>query len=56
MSNLRGNLIRYGIFAGGIGFIIAVLGFAFAYFTVSIPDANAFVNSQSTIIHHLHIE
>jgi len=52
MSNLRGNLIRYGIFAGGIGFIIAVLGFAFAYFTVSIPDANAFVNSQSTIIQY----
>ena len=52
MNNLRGNLIRYGIFAGGIGFILAVLGFAFAYFTVSIPDANSFVNSQSTIIQY----
>ena len=52
MVNLRGNLIRYGIFAGGIGFILAVLGFAFAYFTVSIPDANSFVNSQSTIIQY----
>jgi membrane peptidoglycan carboxypeptidase len=52
MANLRGNLIRYGIFASGIGFILAVLGFAFAYFTVSIPDANSFVNSQSTIIQY----
>ena len=52
MVNLRGNLIRYGIFATGIGFILAVLGFAFAYFTVSIPDTNSFVNSQSTIIQY----
>jgi membrane peptidoglycan carboxypeptidase len=52
MVGLRGNLIRYGIFATGIGFILAVLGFAFAYFTVSIPDANSFVNSQSTIIQY----
>ena len=52
MVNLRGNLFRYGIFATGIGFILAVLGFAYAYFTVSIPDANSFVNSQSTIIQY----
>ncbi len=52
MANLRGNLFRYGIFATGIGFILAVLGFAYAYFTVSIPDANSFVNSQSTIIQY----
>jgi len=52
MANLRGNLFRYGIFASGIGFILAVLGFAYAYFTVSIPDANSFVNSQSTIIQY----
>ncbi len=52
MNNLRGNLIRYGIFATGIGFIVAVLGFAYAYFTVSIPDPNSFVNSQSTIIQY----
>jgi len=52
MNNLRRNLIRFGIFASGIGFIVAVLGFAYAYFTVSIPDANAFVNSQSTIIQY----
>jgi membrane peptidoglycan carboxypeptidase len=52
MVNLRGNLIRYGIFATGIGFILAVLGFAFAYFTVSIPDTNSFVNSQSTIVQY----
>jgi len=52
MNNLRRNLIRFGIFAGGIGFIVAVLGFAYAYFTVNIPDPNAFVNSQSTIIQY----
>ena len=52
MNNLRGNLFRFGIFATGIGFILAVLGFAFAYFTVSIPDPNSFVNSQSTIIQY----
>ncbi|MTA24587.1 MAG: penicillin-binding protein, partial [Actinobacteria bacterium] len=52
MNNLRGKLFRFGIFAGGIGFIVAVLGFAYAYFTVNIPDPNAFVNSQSTIIQY----
>jgi membrane peptidoglycan carboxypeptidase len=35
---------------GGLGFITLSVGFAFAYFTVKIPDANAFVNSQTTII------
>jgi membrane peptidoglycan carboxypeptidase len=52
MRNLRKNLFRFSIFAGGIGFIVAVLGFAYAYFTVSIPDPNSFVNSQSTIIQY----
>ena len=52
MNNLRRKLIRFGIFASGIGFIVAVLGFAYAYFTVNIPDPNAFVNSQSTIIQY----
>ena len=46
------KLIRYGIFLAGTGFILAVLGFAYAYFTVKVPDPNAFVNSQSTIIQY----
>ena len=52
MLSLRGNLIRYGIFLSGIGFILAVIAFAIAYFTVNIPDANSFVNSQSTIVQY----
>jgi len=52
MNALRGKLFKIGVFTAGIGFIVAVLGFAFAYFTVSIPDPNAFVNSQSTIIQY----
>jgi len=52
MNALRRKLFRIGVFTFGIGFIFAVLGFAYAYFTVSIPDANAFVNSQSTIVQY----
>jgi membrane peptidoglycan carboxypeptidase len=52
MNALRRKLFRIGVFTIGIGFIFAVLGFAYAYFTVSIPDANAFVNSQSTIVQY----
>ena len=49
---MRKLLIRATIFVGGFGFIAGTTLFAFAYFTVSIPDANAFVNSQSTIIQY----
>ena len=56
---LKGNLytvrklvIRAAIFLAGFGFIAGATLFAFAYFTVSVPDANAFVNSQSTIIQY----
>ena len=49
---MRKLLIRAAIFVGGFGFIAGTTLFAFAYFTVSIPDANAFVNSQSTIIQY----
>jgi membrane peptidoglycan carboxypeptidase len=45
-------VIRAGIFLAGFGFIAGATLFAFAYFTVSVPDANAFVNSQSTIIQY----
>ena len=40
------------VFLGGFGFIAAAVLFALAYFTVEIPDANAYVNSQSTIIQY----
>jgi membrane peptidoglycan carboxypeptidase len=49
---VRKLVIRVAIFLGGIGFIAGATLFAFAYFTVSIPDANAFVNSQTTIIQY----
>ena len=47
---IRRKLIRAGIFLAGFGFIAGSTLFAFAWFTVSIPDPNAYVNSQSTII------
>lgn len=49
---MRKLVIRAGIFLAGFGFIAGATLFAFAYFTVSVPDANAFVNSQSTIIQY----
>ena len=49
---MRRLVVRAGIFLAGFGFIAGSTLFAFAYFTVSIPDANAFVNSQSTIIQY----
>jgi membrane peptidoglycan carboxypeptidase len=49
---VRRIIIRAGIFLAGFGFIAGATLFAFAYFTVSVPDANAFVNSQSTIIQY----
>ena len=49
---LRKFLIRTVIFLGGIGFIATTVLLALAYFTVDIPDANAYVNSQATIIQY----
>ncbi len=49
---MRKFLIRSAIFLGGFGFIAGSVLFALAYFTVDIPDANAYVNSQSTIIQY----
>jgi membrane peptidoglycan carboxypeptidase len=51
-ARIKELALRTSIFGAGIGFIIFALGFIFAYFTVSIPDPNAFVNSQSTIIQY----
>ena len=52
MKILQGKLFKIGVFTIGSSFILGILGFAYAYFAVSIPDPNAFVNSQSTIIQY----
>ena len=52
MSNLIGKLPRLAILGAGFSFVAGVFVFGFAYFTVSIPDPNAYVNSQSTIIQY----
>ena len=49
---MRKLLIRGAIFLAGFGFIAGSVLFALAYFTVNIPDPNAYVNSQSTIIQY----
>lgn len=49
---LRKLIIRGTLFIGGFGFIAGAVLFALAYFTVDIPDPNAYVNSQSTIIQY----
>lgn len=49
---LRKLIIRTTVFLAGFGFIAVAVLFALAYFTVQIPDANAYVNSQSTIIQY----
>ncbi|CAB4946138.1 unannotated protein [freshwater metagenome] len=49
---IRRKLLRAAIFLAGFGFIAGSTLFAFAWFTVSIPDPNAYVNSQSTIIQY----
>ena len=49
---LRKLLVRTTIFIGGFGFIAGATLFALAYFTVDIPDPNAYVNSQATIFHY----
>jgi len=49
---IKTKLIRLGIFLAGFGFVAGATLFAIAWFTVSIPDPNAYVNSQSTIIQY----
>ena len=48
----RKLLIRATVFLTGFGFVAGSVLFALAYFTVEIPDANEYVNSQSTIIQY----
>ena len=49
---IRTKLIRAGIFLAGFGFVAGATLFAIAWFTVSIPDPNSYVNSQSTVIQY----
>ena len=49
---LRKLVLRATVFIAGFGFIAAAVLFALAYVTVGIPDPNAYVNSQSTIIQY----
>jgi membrane peptidoglycan carboxypeptidase len=52
VSNLIEKLPRLAVLGAGFSFVAGVFVFGFAYFTVSIPDPNAYVNSQSTIIQY----
>ena len=51
-ENLRTWFIRGAIFTIGGGFVVGTFLFAFAYFSVTIPDPNQYVNSQATIIQY----
>ena len=52
MSNWVQKLPRIFVLGAGFSFVAGVFVFGFAYFTVSIPDPNAYVNSQATIIQY----
>jgi membrane peptidoglycan carboxypeptidase len=49
---IKTKLIRAGIFIAGFGFVAGATLFALAWFTVDIPDPNAYVNSQATVIQY----
>ena len=51
-ATIRRRLFRTTIFLGGFGFVTGSALFAFAWFTVSIPDPNQYINSQATIIQY----
>ena len=52
MVAIRRKLLRTAIFMGGFGFVAGSTLFALAWFTVDIPDPNAYVNSQATVIQY----
>ena len=52
MSNLVEKLPRLLVLGAGFSFVGGIFLFGVAYFTVSIPDPNAYVNSQATIIQY----
>jgi len=52
VNNLVEKLPRLLVLGAGFSFVGGIFLFGFAYFTVSIPDPNAYVNSQATIIQY----
>jgi len=52
MVAIRRRLLRAAIFIGGFGFVAGSTLFALAWFTVDIPDPNAYVKSQATVIQY----
>jgi membrane peptidoglycan carboxypeptidase len=49
---IKTKLTRAAIFIAGFGFVAGTTLFALAWFTVDIPDPNAYVNSQATVIQY----
>lgn len=49
---IRRKLLRASIFLVGFGFVAGSTLFALAWFSVDIPDPNAYVNSQTTVIQY----
>ena len=49
---IKTKLIRAAVFLGGFAFVAGSTLFALAWFTVDIPDPNAYVNSQATVIQY----
>jgi membrane peptidoglycan carboxypeptidase len=49
---IKTKLIRATVFLAGFGFVAGSTLFALAWFTVDIPDPNAYVNSQATVIQY----
>ena len=52
VTMMRKVVVRVAVFVTGFGFVAGSVLFALAYFTVDVPDANAYVNSQSTIFQY----
>lgn len=46
---MRQKLVRAAIFLGGFGFVAGTTLFTIAWFTVDIPNANAYINSNRGI-------
>lgn len=45
-------LLRWLLVFGGLGFVAASVLIVYSYFTISIPDPNAYVTSQATILQY----
>jgi len=52
MNAFKVWIIRGIIFVAGSSFVALTFLFAFAYFTVKIPDPNKYVNSQATVLEY----